>query len=199
MLLRLTLPFFNPSVVQGAVVRWHRREGDRVDHGDDLLVYRFQRIRVARETLGWNTGQIRRTIRAQQAMSHLDVADPRMASAEQRVAYIKIASDSLVRITSADHGYLRRIDAAEGESREVGGLLAVLTTTPDEPLECGTGITASPVDGVSLFAGPAALKSLLGDVSAILFKSKAGNSRPAPGEVAGAGLFRVVQERWVAQ
>src|SRR5262249_45853260 len=129
--------------------------------------------------------------------------DPRMASAEQRVAYIKVASDSFVRVTSSDRGYLRRICAAEGESREVGGLLAVLTTTPDEPIEHGPDKAGPPDDGGGLLAGPAALKSLLGDVSAILFKSRAGNCRPSPEGAAagpaGDGLFRVVQERWLTQ
>ena len=114
MLLRLEMPYVDRRVESGTVAVWHKSVGEWVMPGDDLC-----------DVLVKDVKALDRSANAQ-LMSSL----PRQA---HKPAFRR-GPGLLVRITASDTGKMRQIVAPEGTERRVGELLAVLTTSDDEPV-----------------------------------------------------------------
>ena len=115
MLLKLVMPYMDKRIQGGLIVRWYKSEGEWVRHGDDLFEMRVEEIKTF----------IRPDMPKQIIRS---LKNPRTTVWNTR-AY------ALLRITSSDMGMMRRIYVKEGMRREVGDLLAVLTTDEKEPFD----------------------------------------------------------------
>ena len=139
MVLKLVLPYIDKRIQGGLIVRWYKSEGEWVGYGDDLFELRLEEIKT-----------IIRPLRPRQIIRSLN--NPRTTvGALWRYALLRITSSdnqqrlsgrtkmserhALLRITSSDMGIMRRIYAKEGMRREVGDLLAVLTTDEKEPFD----------------------------------------------------------------
>jgi len=124
MLLKLVMPQVNRMIHAGAVCRWHKAEGERVDYGEDVCDVRvdIERRRLAHplsDIIGLLTGS-----------SRLTATELQREAPGQTPFFI-------VRLTASDAGILRRICAPEGTGAPVGGLLALLTTDLDEAPDLG--------------------------------------------------------------
>jgi len=97
------------------IVQWYKSEGEWVGYGDDLFEMRVEEIKT-----------FMRPNRPKEIIRSLNNPSTTVWNAR---AY------ALLRITSSDIGILRRIYVKEGMRREVGDLLAVLTTDEKEPFE----------------------------------------------------------------
>jgi hypothetical protein len=122
MLMKLELPYFNRMFPGGYAHRWFKREGDWIDYGEEVLELRVEEARVTKTVGG-----------------HKPVADW-LKHAEQAAAGAPPGGFNswrcvvLLRVTSSDVGYLRRVEAGPDDYREVGALLAWLTGDKDEPI-----------------------------------------------------------------
>ena len=115
MLLKLVMPYFDRSAERGSVTRWHKSEGEWVRYGDTLLDVRIETVRFLKRS-----------------------GTPRSILSESphpEETYSTSGWDWLMRVTSSDVAVLRRIHAPEGSSWEIGGLLAVLNTEENEPID----------------------------------------------------------------
>jgi hypothetical protein len=114
---RVALPFVTRAAQHGVVVRWHKRVGDRIRPGDDL-------VDVDMRVDGWpfrlRDGAIRRLVETGGAAPGDE--------AEGRTPVMSI------RVCAGDAGYLRRVIAGEGSAQRVDDLLAVVTRDADSPL-----------------------------------------------------------------
>jgi hypothetical protein len=124
MLMKLALPYFNRMFPGGYAHRWFKREGDWIDYGEDVLELRIEEARVTK-TVGAFKPVAEWLQQSQQASA------PRSAQAGVFKSWNCVV---LLRVTSSDVGYLRRIEAGADDYREVGGMLAWLTTEKDEPI-----------------------------------------------------------------
>jgi hypothetical protein len=107
--LKLVTPLLDDQMTGGVVRKWHKKEGDQVDYGDDLVdvecelvlsaAYRAFADQAAGEGPGGERGRRKMTVTA--------------------------------RVVSSDAGVLRRIRLAEGSYGTVGSVLAVLSTVDD--------------------------------------------------------------------
>jgi hypothetical protein len=136
MLLKLLLPAHPRIVGGGWVGRWHVKEGDWVDYGDDLFDL------TVREGLGMRlasavgmANHVRELIQAQEALA--DLSDGEVMAGKDNPADFQVKGrvNWFVRVSASDGGRLRRLCAGPGERREVGDVLALLTTEADEPVE----------------------------------------------------------------
>lgn len=119
MILRLNVPFVDPSLHWVRVGRWCMADGDRVGWGDvlcELLVEECDRL--------YRDGRPGRLAQM--------LVDP---SAVMKRKYLTVEVDYRLAIRSSDVGYLRVICAAEDQTVEVGGVLAVLSTGPEEVID----------------------------------------------------------------
>jgi multidrug efflux pump subunit AcrA (membrane-fusion protein) len=151
MLLKLLLPQYNHMVTGGSIAQWHKAEGEWVTFGDVLFDLKVERIQITRLLPFDVPRQIEMLVNAQAAARHLSdeevgIAAPVLQSDCQLAVF-------RMRIASSDHGILRKIYAKEGEHREVGDVLAVLSTEEDEPIE---GVDES-VAKVSVFRAVASM------------------------------------------
>ncbi|MEM7330653.1 MAG: hypothetical protein AAF490_01085 [Chloroflexota bacterium] len=110
MILNLEMPYYDRMVEQGTIITWHKQEGEFVNFGDDLFDVRIDEITKLK--------------RVKQGQAHTT----------DMVKGKKKGIEFTLRITSSDMGYLRKIDAAIGDVREVGQLVAIMTTTADETM-----------------------------------------------------------------
>ncbi len=125
--LRLTMPFVNRLSHRGIIVRWHKKVGDRVRFGDDLLDIDMQIGGVPAMSRG---ERIRHLVKPQ-------ASPPDNSRAGEKGD--ELGAVISVRVTSADSGYLRWVEAPEGSERNVGDLLALMTVEAGEPLVDGEG------------------------------------------------------------
>ena len=132
MLLKLLLPDYNRMVTGGSILQWHKAEGEWVAFGDDLLDLKVEAIQVTPLPPLDVPKQIELLINAQAAARHL--ADQDVAIGEARPQPDNQRAVFGMRITSSDHGILRKIHAQECDRREIGDLLAVLSTEENEPI-----------------------------------------------------------------
>ena len=114
--LRLVMPFVNRLSHRGIIVRWHKKVGDCVRFGDDLLDIDMQVGGVPAMSRGE---------RIQYLVKPQDSAPGNNRTGEKGDGPGAVIS---VRVTSADSGFLRRVDAPEGSEKNVNDLLAMMAT-----------------------------------------------------------------------
>ena len=133
MLLKLLLPYYDRSVEEGIIRTWHKKEGDWVNYGDDLLDLEVEELLHMR-TMPSGRRQVE-MLTGPQALARLRRLDDLMMQpiTPPEGAYERISAHCILRVTSSDAGLLRCIRAAEGQRRKVGDLLAVLATDDDDP------------------------------------------------------------------
>lgn len=123
MLLKLLMPYVDRLTAGGVIVKWHRREGERVGYGDDLFDMRVEaRVKKSEKSLG-------EKIQLLKGARPLHEEDLEMVE-EETPSLIY-----MVRVTSSDRGTLRRVAAAEGAYGAVGRLLAVFSTEDHDSLD----------------------------------------------------------------
>lgn len=131
MLLKLVIAQFDRAAQGGTITKWHKREGEWVNYGDDLLDIAILEMKQLKQ-------------RAASARRILDEPVAEQASAGE--TFSSNRWDWPVRITSSDIGILRKIEAKEGSQWEVGDRLAILTTEEDEPIDADNGDLESASD-----------------------------------------------------
>jgi multidrug efflux pump subunit AcrA (membrane-fusion protein) len=132
MLLKLLLPDYNRMVTGGSILLWHKAEGEWVAFGDGLFDLKVEAIQVTPLPPLDVPKQIELLINAQAAARHLAARE--VAITESRSQPDSQRAVFGMRITSSDHGMLRKIYAQEGDRREIGDLLAVLSTEENEQI-----------------------------------------------------------------
>ena len=113
MLFRLVIPYVDRTVEEGIITKWHKREGEWVNYGDDVFDLQIDEIKFLNRT-----------------HSALRIFKNRITRKFSRRTRV-----SVVRFTASDAGYLREVYAKAGERRSVGDLLAVLSTEEGEPID----------------------------------------------------------------
>ena len=119
MILKLEMPYFDRQVNKGSIVKWHKAEGDYINFGEELFDIKIEEISKLKRV---KEGQART----------VDVVKGTMRGLE-----------FTIRVISSDMGFLRRILASEGDEREIGEIVAAVTTSTDEEIDEST-ITTSP-------------------------------------------------------
>jgi hypothetical protein len=150
MLLKLVMRFEGDAAWganAGNIIKWHKREGERVDYGDDLVDILVDEVTVTIRKV-WQDPHMRRlgtnpsgyaefadtVLRTGQLTP--TAADPWLAPDEKnRLVRTKSIAGFVVRISSSDRGVIRKIYAAEGDRRQSGQLLALLTTDASESVD----------------------------------------------------------------
>lgn len=122
MMLKLVMPQVDRMVQKGSIIKWHKREGDRVHYGDDLFDLNAIESHIRATKV--------RTVVGQEPVSELTEEEARA-----RDLFLMPSMDCFICITSSDMGVLRKIYVSEGEIRDVGAILAVLTTGENEPID----------------------------------------------------------------
>jgi multidrug efflux pump subunit AcrA (membrane-fusion protein) len=143
MLSKLLMPHYNRMVTGGVIVQWHKAEGEWVTFGDDLFDLKVEAVQVTRLLPFDVPKQIEMLVNAQAAARHLSdeevtIADLTPHADSQRAVFF-------MRIASSDQGILRKIFAKEGDRRDVGDLLAVLSTEATEPIAADHALTGASV------------------------------------------------------
>ena len=111
MILKLKLPYFDRQVSKGSVVKWYKAEGDWINFGDDLFDVKVEEIiklKRVKEGQARTIDMVKGTIRG---------------------------LEFTIRVTSSDMGFLRQIQASEGEEREIGEVVAIVTTAAEDALD----------------------------------------------------------------
>ncbi|AVH63799.1 hypothetical protein [Nostoc sp. 'Peltigera membranacea cyanobiont' N6] len=115
MLFKLLMPYINKGTEGVIFIQWYKDEGDKIDYGDDIFEVK---IEEEKSNLVLETP----------ARVLASLAEPENTS--EKIHKL----DMLVRVCSADIGFLRRTYAQEFVYQKVGALLAVLTTDVDEEI-----------------------------------------------------------------
>src|SRR5437762_5080238 len=122
----------------GSILKWHKTEGEEVRYGDELFDMRVEEIAIHPKFLE------RQLIRPQSFRGWTDQNSWAQQSGTKNLAVEDIDPSSpmvtskrpfFVRVTSSDHGILRKVYAKAKERRESGDLLAILTTALDERID----------------------------------------------------------------
>jgi pyruvate/2-oxoglutarate dehydrogenase complex dihydrolipoamide acyltransferase (E2) component len=127
-ILRLTLPFLAPNVQWARLVAWHKSEDAQVAPGDRLCTLAVEEILRRRQK--FHPGLIHAIVHSDELT--LDEIEYKVGRLEYRMA-----------LYSSDIGWMRAACASEGERLEIGGLLGVLATEPDDELVACTAVDAS--------------------------------------------------------
>jgi hypothetical protein len=143
MLLKLGPPWtdeIGQTIEKGTIVKWHKREGEWVDYGDDLLDLKVQELGVP-EMLSKVKARISELKRRPAAIARLATTPPAAgpsvseelladgAGPLERVPWVLH-----LRIAASDRGFVRRICVQEGEGWQAGDPLALVTTDAAEPI-----------------------------------------------------------------
>lgn len=115
MLLKFVLPFFDRAAQCGSIAKWHKKEGDWINYGDDILDIQIEEAKLFIERV--DPGSILST-GGHGGNEGATVSNSRF--------------DWRMRVTSSDMGVLRRITAGEGSHWEIGDTLAFITTEEEE-------------------------------------------------------------------
>lgn len=134
MILKLVVPHVNRMIPGAAVIRWHAAEGQAVTYGDDLLD-------LEAELAGRSIRPLADRITTMTEGKRMGIGD--VLDMENRTPGPTVS----VRVTASDAGFLRKICVPEGGYRDVGGLLAILTTSENESI----GLSDQDVAKASLF------------------------------------------------
>jgi hypothetical protein len=116
--MRLDMPSVSALTQCGRIVRWYKQVGDRIAHGDDL-------VDIDLQVAGRRIRRLDERIEQPTFSPQPDAQDAGTVAAAGTVIP--------VRVTAAENGILRQISAAAGSERDVGELLAVLSTEGAAP------------------------------------------------------------------
>jgi hypothetical protein len=123
-ILKIVLSTPNKQVFCGSIAKWYKAEGDWVSYGEVILDLKINQLSFTKKRALKTPIEI---------LSHLSSSNS-LNTIEASIQY-QNNIDFLLRIVSADVGFLRQICAKESEYRELGAVLAVLTTEANEPLD----------------------------------------------------------------
>lgn len=121
MLFKLVTPRIDRSMIGGVVEKWHKNVGDPISYGDDLLDIRVELMMDSPQ------GSLEQKIGLITDAEKLSDKDSARPMGERTIVLV-------ARVTSSDVGVLRRIEAPEGSYREIGSLLAILSSDESEPV-----------------------------------------------------------------
>lgn len=124
MILRLAVPYIDHDVSTVKVGDWHKREGERVNYGDPICDLYVDEVVIKRQFLEPDD-----TFRDDD-MFHVILSGRADSVAERQ--WVANDFQYSVLVVSSDCGWMGRIFPRRSERREVGGLLALLTTEPKE-------------------------------------------------------------------
>jgi pyruvate/2-oxoglutarate dehydrogenase complex dihydrolipoamide acyltransferase (E2) component len=119
-ILKLELPALEWGVRTGAVARWHKLPGDRIEYGDVIC-----------DVAGRQSEAVART---KDAFHLADPSSYRPVKPGRRVVRMQVRFQLL----AAEPGFLREVQAQEGDLVQVGGLLALVSTEGSEPVAPAT-------------------------------------------------------------
>lgn len=122
MLFKLVMPHINRQIQGGAIIKWHKDEGEWVGYGDDLFDMNAISSFIEPDRV--------RTVSDRQAVTDLTEEETRA-----RDLFLMPSMECFIRITSSDTGILLKICAGEGSRGEVGDLIAILGTDEDESID----------------------------------------------------------------
>jgi hypothetical protein len=122
MILRLVLPSFDPAVASARLISWSAHEGSPVNFGDNLCEFAVEEMVRHRQDFHFRSFE--------SILRGDEQALPTFAYKVSDVQY-------RVRLVSSEAAWLRRIAARDNEVVEVGDLLALFTTSPDDALDNG--------------------------------------------------------------
>jgi pyruvate/2-oxoglutarate dehydrogenase complex dihydrolipoamide acyltransferase (E2) component len=115
-ILRLELPALEWGVQTGAVARWLKQPGDRIEYGDVIC-----------DVAGRQSESVSRT---KDAFHLADPSSYRPGTSGRRAVRMQVQ----FRLLAAEPGFLRDVQAQEGDVVQVGGLLALVSTEESEPV-----------------------------------------------------------------
>ncbi|MEH2032223.1 MAG: hypothetical protein V7K67_21670 [Nostoc sp.] len=115
MLFKLLMPYINKGTEGGIFIQWYKEVGDKIDYGDDIFEVK---VEEEKNNLVFETPE---SVLA-------SLAEPEKTS--DKIHKL----DMLVRVCSADTGFLRCIYAQEFVYQEIGLLLAIITTDMNEEI-----------------------------------------------------------------
>lgn len=137
MLLKLVLPYHDRTFQGGFIEQWFKKEGDRINYGDDLLDLRLEEVLVTKQVSASHPKQWLEQM-AQHVKGRPTAAteggEPTVRETDGATEVHRWKAVVVLRINSSDMGYLRRICAREGEYCEVTGLVGLVTTEESESL-----------------------------------------------------------------
>jgi pyruvate/2-oxoglutarate dehydrogenase complex dihydrolipoamide acyltransferase (E2) component len=111
-LLKLVVPYVDRIFEGGVVVKSHKTEGEWVNPGDDLF-----------------------DIQIETGVKALRIFRRPVQVLKENNQYVNHPGVLLLRVTSSDMGFMRRIYANPGVRRQVGEVIAALTTEENEPFD----------------------------------------------------------------
>lgn len=109
-------------IQSGSIIKWHKTQGEFVNYGDDL-------VDVEMHVEGRSLKSLKERIQNLTEATRLKAED--LFIREE----FKPGSGVFFRITSSDMGVIRKVYAWEGMSKDVGELLAVLTSDENESID----------------------------------------------------------------
>lgn len=123
MILKLTFPYINKQITEGLIVKWHKSEGEWVDHGDDLFDLEVRQVK-----------KIKREKNPQKILKNMlklnTIARETFVQNNRSGQQLK----AIVRVSSSDIGFLRFLYIKEPGEQKVGTVLAILTTEENEQI-----------------------------------------------------------------
>lgn len=111
MILKLEMPYFDRQVNRGSIIKWHKTEGDFIQYGDELFDIKVEEITKLKRV---KEGQARTVDIVKGTLTGLEFT---------------------IRVISSDMGFLRKIEAQEGDVREIGDVVAAVSTSQDEDVD----------------------------------------------------------------
>ncbi len=139
MLLKLVMPYHDRTFQGGTIVRWFKGEGDWINYGDDLFDLRLGEVRVTKTITASRPHEWLREM-AEHVPGFLTPGTSVPATessmegsaANEPAEFFSWDAVVVLRIRSSDVGCLRRIEAKEGEYRDIGERLGLVTTDEAE-------------------------------------------------------------------
>jgi hypothetical protein len=146
------MPYYSRMFGGGRITKWLKVEGERIDCGDALFEFQVEEVRVTKTIKAGNPREWLQQMAMLMKGNPEAAARPVPTTAGQGEfnSFKSWEAVVILRVHSSDQGFLRRICAREGEYREVGGLLALVTLEETEPLDepntAGAGVLRVVVD-----------------------------------------------------
>lgn len=124
MILKLVFSSPNKQIFGGSIAKWYKTEGERVSYGEVILDIKINQLSFRKDRALKTPTEI---------LSQLSSSNY-VNTIEASIQY-KNNIDILLRIVSADVGFLRQICAKQSEYLDLGAVLAVLTTEVNEQID----------------------------------------------------------------
>jgi len=147
MIAKLTLDFTDDlghTICKGAIVRWYKAEGDRVEFGDALFDMHVEEVLIPKAHMDiirqGRKLEFQPTQIADLAARQLESPPAVAAAALDPEDVCPIQWAFFLRVSALDEGVLRRIYSRA--TQETGDLIAIFSSSPDESLHAKGGMTA---------------------------------------------------------